>query len=195
MTPGPAAARVLFVCTANECRSPFAEAIATRAARGLPIRFESAGVDAWRRHVPSTGLAHARELGLDLSAHVSTRVHVDGLWDYDLVLGLARAHTRELLVALPELRPRLFTVKQFARWVVANPRRDQGVSMGTWLDRTARNRPGSEFVGSSPLDDVEDPLGKPIGDWRHMTSELIPAIDAIIAGLFPAPPRPATPRG
>lgn len=176
-------ARVLFVCTANECRSPFAAAIATRAAATLPVEFDSAGLDAWRRPVPPVGLAHARELGLDVKAHVSRRVHIDGLWDYDLVLGLSRVHIRELLSVEPELRSRLFTLKQFARWIPDHPR-PKASRLGPWLDREAR-RPGTDFLGDSADDDIADPVGQPIDDWRVMSNDLTHAIQAIIDGLFP----------
>lgn len=178
--------RILFVCTANECRSPFAEAIATRAARGRPVEFSSAGVDAWRRGVPATGIALARELGLDVESHISRSVLVDALGDYDLVLALSRVHARELLAMDPALRPRLFTLKQFARWISETPR-PQSVVLGEWLDAVAAQRPPAEFLGRSVADDVDDPLGLPLAEWRRMSEELTTAIDAVIRGLYPEP--------
>lgn len=177
--------RVLFVCTANECRSPFAAAIASRAATGLPVRFDSAGLESWQRPVPAAGLAHAREIGIDLAKHVSESVRPDDLPDYDLILGLAREHTRHLLADDPVLRPRLFTVKQFARWVDGR-QRPPGIGLGAWLDQTASGRPGAEFLGANTADDVEDPLRLPIARWRLMSAELTSAIDQILAAIFPS---------
>jgi protein-tyrosine phosphatase len=179
----PQNARVLFVCTANECRSPFAEAIARRDAGDLPVEFDSAGLDAWRRTVPPVGLARAREMDLPLSDHVSRRIDPDEVRDYDLVLALSRSHARELLAMDPDARPRIFTLKQFARWVQEHPR-PRRAALGSWLDAAA-DRPGTDFIGSSAADDVADPLHEPIEEWRRMTDELESAIGAILEGLYP----------
>lgn len=178
--------RVLFVCTANECRSPFAAAIATRRSEGLPIVFESAGVETWRRGVPTVGLQHAAELGLDLKGHVSAPIHPDFLEDYDLVLGLARTHVREIAAAAPDLASRLFTVRQFAAWTGDHPRADDEDVTG-WLRREASATARQRLLSSNPSDDVDDPIGRPIEEWRTMTGVLVPAIDRIVSGLFPRP--------
>lgn len=178
------ATQVLFVCTANECRSPFAAAIATRLAAGLPIRFDSAGIDTRRRPVGRVGLEHARESGFDLTQHVSTQVRADHLADYDLVLALSREHARELLSLDPSIRPRLFTIKQFARWIEVNPR-PRRAALGPWLDVVAADRPRAELLGASSDDDVADPVDRPIGDWRRMSAELTVVIDRVLRGIFP----------
>ena len=184
MAMTPAVTRVLFVCTANQCRSPFAEALARRAAGSKPIAFDSAGVESWRRGVPDTGLRHAEERGLDLSAHVSRPVLVDQLESYDVILGLSREHARELLALSPGIRSRLFTLKQFARWLELNPR-PQGAPVGEWLDRAAAGRSPRELLGSARADDVDDPLGLPIDRWRAMSTELDGAIATVLVGLLP----------
>jgi protein-tyrosine-phosphatase len=85
---------VLFVCTANMCRSPLAQAIAVdlAARRGLgELRFESAGRDAFDgRAATDDALEVAREHGLDLAGHRSrplTRELVEGA---DVVVALDR---------------------------------------------------------------------------------------------------------
>jgi protein arginine phosphatase len=85
---------VLFVCTANMCRSPLAQAIATdlAARRGLHgLRFESAG----RRAVDgaaATGdaVAVAREHGLDLAGHRSRPLTSELVARADAVVALDR---------------------------------------------------------------------------------------------------------
>lgn len=177
-------ARVLFVCTANECRSPFAEAIARKKAGDHAIEFESAGLDAWRRPTPDVGLTLARELGLGLEHHVSRTVPWDELGDYDVVLPLTRGHARELLVVDRAIAPRLFTVKQFARWLPEHPR-PRRAAIGPWLDAVASGRPATMFIGSDADDDVADPVRRPMADWRVMSAQLDTAITAILDGLYP----------
>lgn len=177
-------ARVLFVCTANECRSPFAEALGRQQAGDLPIIFESAGIDAWRRPTPDVGRLHAHERGIDLDHHLSRTVPWDDLAVYDVLLPLTRAHARELLAADASVRSRLFTVKQFARWLADHPR-PRRAAVGPWLDAVAADRPRAELLGASVADDVADPIGRPIEEWRAMSAELDSALSAILVGLFP----------
>jgi protein-tyrosine-phosphatase len=114
---------------------------------------------------------------------------VDELGEYDVLLGMSREHARELLALAPEARARIFTLKQFARWLETH-QRPADVDVGTWLDATAGQRSPWDLIGSNPADDVEDPLGQPIDHWRAMTADLQPAIDGVLAGLFPSAPRP-----
>jgi len=176
-------ARALFVCTANECRSPFAEAIANRDAADLPIRFTSAGLDSWNRGVPEIGIDLGREMGLDLTAHRSRAVAQVDLASFDLVLALSRNHARELLAADHSIGPRLFTLKQFARWVTDHPR-PRRAAVGPWLDAAAADRPVTAFLGADPADDVDDPVGEPLEYWRRVVGEIEQAIQESLAGLY-----------
>jgi protein-tyrosine phosphatase len=68
---------VLFVCTGNICRSPFAAAAMERAlpaARRSPAEIRSAGFFGPGRPPPDAALAAALRRGIDLSAHRSRLV-------------------------------------------------------------------------------------------------------------------------
>ena len=60
--------RILFVCTANRCRSPMAAALLRRdlAALGLDVDVRSAGLLTPGHAVPTPGRVVAREHGLDV---------------------------------------------------------------------------------------------------------------------------------
>ncbi|GAA3750886.1 protein-tyrosine-phosphatase [Microbacterium kribbense] len=175
--------RIMFVCTANECRSPFVEAYARRAGEGAPVRFESSGTEATGRAVPEQGLALAAEHRLSVAQHRSRQVDVAILADQDLILPMSRIHARELLLLAPAVAPRLFTLKQFARWIAQHPRPPRS-HLGSWLDAAAADRPRTNFVGDDRLDDVADPVGRPMHYWRRMAEDVVPAIDAILDGLY-----------
>ena len=80
---------MLFVCTANRVRSPFAAAVTLRraGALGLPLHVESAGLlgsddDQALEQIER----QARRYGTDLSDHRSTSVTVELLDSSDLVV-------------------------------------------------------------------------------------------------------------
>lgn len=176
---------VLIACLANQCRSPFAEAVGRQAAEGRAIWIESGGLLPGGRSMPAVGIDVAAERGLDLSAHRSRRIDVEALTGFDLVLTAAREQAREIVAANPELRPRVFTIKQFARWIAEHPR-PRRAQLGSWLDVAADERPATDLLGEDPADDLEDPLLLPAEKWRDMADELDVLLPAIVNALRPA---------
>jgi len=87
------AARVLFLCTGNICRSPVAEAVARRRFDSLDLEFASAGLDTvpgLRASAQSVAWAAAR--GLDLAGHRSRRVSGPLLEGTAWTIGMDRGH-------------------------------------------------------------------------------------------------------
>jgi protein-tyrosine phosphatase len=170
---------VLFVCTANQCRSPFAEAIAGRYADNRHVEIGSAGLIQRGQRVPPNGLLVASELGLDLADHVSRQADVHGLRDWDLILTMAREHVRELVAADSTRWTRVFTIKQFRRWIEENPQ-PRATALGEWIDSAAADRSRFYIVGASPHDDIDDPVRSPPEAWRTMAE----AMDEELAAIF-----------
>src|SRR5215210_1424736 len=110
---------VLFVCTANQGRSPMAEALlrADLARRGIDGAVEVGSAGLWEGGFPVSKpvLAAVAERGGDLGSHRSRRVTAEMAGDADLVVGLAREHVHELVALDPGLAPRTFTLKGLAR--------------------------------------------------------------------------------
>ncbi|WP_345752408.1 arsenate reductase/protein-tyrosine-phosphatase family protein [Microbacterium rhizophilus] len=174
--------RVLYVCTANRCRSPFAEQILRRAAGSLPLSVASAGVLEGGHPTPRNGVAVARERGLDLAGHRSASLSAIDVDGFDLILTMERGLSRELVAAHPGMRARVFTVRQFDR------RRDglpvpPALPLGPWLDEAASGDARVRLFGPDE-DDTPDPLTGPKRAWRRLADELEPHAEALVAWLY-----------
>ena len=85
--------KVLFVCSGNTCRSPFAAAVARR--EGL--EGSSAGLDVIDERAADDAVAVASEFGIDLRPHRTRRL-TDELRDgADLVIGMSARHATRVL--------------------------------------------------------------------------------------------------
>lgn len=84
--------KVVFLCTGNTCRSPLAEALATKAWPSQ-VRFASAGLQAVPGEPASDGARRvAAEMGADLEHHRARPVDAALLDEADWVIGMTRAH-------------------------------------------------------------------------------------------------------
>jgi protein-tyrosine phosphatase len=179
---GSVVTSVLLVCRANQCRSPFAAAIATRLAVGTSLRFDSAGLLGGGRPMPQRGKRIGQERGFDFSAHRSRHIVLEELPLYDVILTMSRAQAREVLVDRMDVWPRVFTLKQFSRWITEHPR-PSGVAIGPWLDEAAAHRDRRSLLGSSEHDDVADPVRASAAAWRTMADEVTSHLRVVVSGL------------
>lgn len=109
--------RVLFVCTANVCRSPMAEAILNALAEenDIPLRAESAGVAALvgREIAPNTAAA-LRELGIYPEEHRARQLDPTMVADADLVLAMGPSHVARVGRLLGDVPENVFTLPAYA---------------------------------------------------------------------------------
>ena len=179
-----APANVLVLCSANQCRSPMAEALLIRRLGGLrpPIAVRSAGL-LQEGEPPSPGAISAlASYGLDISGHRSHRVTVADLTWADLVLGMAREHVRHAVVTAPETWSRAFTLKELVRRGEEIGPAKPGEPLVDWLDRVHEGRERAALLGDSPVDDVTDPMGGPPRAYAD-TATLLDELTGRLAGL------------
>lgn len=174
--------RVLFVCTANQGRSPMAEALlrARLAQAGINGAVEVSSAGLWEGGFPVSKpvLEAVAQRGGDLGAHRSRRVTAEMAHDADLVIGLAREHVHELVALDRDLAARTFTLKGLARHLEGRSPRPAGQSLAEYV--------GAEAVlDAGPDDDVEDPYGRPVSAVAETADEIAALLDRVVARLWP----------
>jgi protein-tyrosine phosphatase len=157
------------------------------ASAGIEATVLSAGVAAVDG-VPATEFAQL--VTGSLEGHRSRRLYPDDVTGADLVLCMERSHVREVLLAHPEVFARTYTLKELVRrGRDAGPRLD-GEDLAGWLHRAANGRSPAELLSTDPVDDVADPIGRPLGAYQVTLGELESLIEELVALLYPPPPEP-----
>lgn len=189
MSPAAEPLHVLFVCTANRCRSPMAQVLleAAAARRGVDgVTTSSAGRLPSDEPAIGGAVRTMAKRGLDLGAHASTRFTPDVGAGAQLIVGMAREHVREVVVSAPNTFSRTFTLKELIRRGEAYGPRGAGQSLEEWLAAVSEGRTTGELLGDDARDDVADPIGLPDAEFERTAVELEDLIERLVALLFPA---------
>lgn len=164
--------RLLFVCTANRVRSPFAEALARNIVDSgrLPVQVASAGTEATSAPAVVNMVEVAAKFGVDLSGHRSRRVDVDLTSTADLIVTMTGEQVIEVVGVDPDATRRTITLVEFAAATtqVGVPQWD-GVSVRTWAAGVT-DRPIAVVLGGAL--DVADPIGGPKRAYRRTAREI-----------------------
>jgi protein-tyrosine-phosphatase len=167
--------RVLFVCTANICRSPYLELTA----RGLAgddsgVEFASAGTHGFLEHEMDEVMAGTLAPG-SADAFRSRRLDRTILEGADLVLTAEAHHRAFILEEYPQLFRKVFTVGQFAAFAQENP----GLS-GQELVTAA----GSRRRTARPEHDIDDPYRRGVDAARSAADRMSSMLSVIVPALL-----------
>ena len=175
-----------MLCTGNICRSPAAEALLRHRteALGVEVRVTSAGRLDDGHPAADYSIDLMAERGLDLSEHRSRVLTPDAVRSADLVLGMAREHVMYAVVMVPDAFPKIFTLKELVRRGEAIGPRGADEDIATYLARAHAGRTTRGLLGSSPDDDVADPIGMPRGAYEVMAAELQGLLDRLARLLW-----------
>ncbi len=196
---------VLVVCTANQCRSPMAEYLLRAALVGAGIdarttdEVAAVGEPAGGWVVGSAGtrtrggrpmdpaaLAVLAERGIDGAGFVGRGLTQQLISDADLILTATRDHRGQAAQLNPTALARLFTIKQFGYLAGAAAAAPVGPldprAIGS--DLIARVRAArSQVPGRTAEDDLADPVGRPVDEFRRCAVELDTTIAAVMTRL------------
>lgn len=163
---------VLFLCTANICRSAYAEVRASMLAPHLS--YSSAGIQGWTNHRMDDPMALVlAERGGDAHGFRSSRFRVPMARDARLVLTAEVRHRTAVLDELPAARNRTFTLGQLAAIVASAPDDLRGDELIRWA--AGLRQP------ADPRYDVADPYRR----GPQAAAQAADAIDAALAVILP----------
>ena len=195
-TPHESAAepfRLMFVCTANRCRSPMAEVLAKQAfaERGIDAEVVSAGRLEGGVEASAGAVAAMKRRGLDLSGHTSARIDSYTLAHADLVLVVERAHLSDVYQTQPEALGRSFTLGEFPALLQAITDPARGPAPDDHVQRARQrivladgSRDRMRILVNDDSTDIADPMGRWNLHYRRTAKQLEELIDASLDGLL-----------
>jgi protein-tyrosine phosphatase len=173
---------VLVVCTGNLCRSPLVAALLERELErtGSKATVSSAGTAAPPMGTPDTRLLRAAgEHGLDLSAHRSRMLTPAMLDQADLVLVMTADHRRQVEALRPAAVSRTVLLRT-AAWK-AQLVRGREQSFDEWVERLTADVPIAERPRLDLANDLPDPIGGPLREYRAMAEEVSTLVATLAA--------------
>lgn len=148
---------VLFVCTGNSCRSVMAEGLLKKRLKETGkdhIEVWSAGVAAFGGLPPTEETIEVmKESGADISGHRTRALTADMIRRADLILVMEPSHKEAVVRAVPAAARKTYLLKEFGI-------KDPAVLLGDELG-------------------IRDPIGMPIGEYRHSLDVIKREIDRI----------------
>jgi sulfate adenylyltransferase len=177
--------QVLFVCTANICRSPFLELYARQRLGSPAVAFSSAGTHGFVDQPISDemGVEAKTNWGLEVSAFRSRRLTDELVDEADLVLTAERRHRQFILDDHAPAFRKVLTLGQAVRVAaVATPSEDREGLLG----ELARHRGLAEAS-----DDIADPYHQGAAAQATAAEQMSAMLDALRSLLDPLDSSPS----
>lgn len=181
--------RVLFVCTANVCRSPLAAALLKlRASQaGAPISVASAGTLAEGMSADKHVVSVLGDYGVDASAKKSRLLAPELIRASDIVLAMTMTHARRVIGEASDARERVFLLRELVQLASIVGPRPEGMSMPQWMSKLDAERTAS-YADENEALEIPDPIGEPHSVFVELAKEIDQNMSWFItlAGLQPA---------
>ena len=185
---------ILFVCTGNTCRSPLAEGLFREMIKreGLAITVKSAGVSAMSgASISSHSQTVLREKGAGDGYGSSRMLDRQLAEEAELILTMTASHKRRVLSRFPETAGRVYTLKEYAEEPQVRQQRelaDRDVAeliakQAVSGEMTAEERHKALLYTLSSDQDISDPFGGPIAEYRQVGNEIESCLLKLITRL------------
>ena len=109
--------KIMFICTGNICRSAMAHSMLLKKAKeqNKNIEVYSCGIWAENGDIPTyEGIETMKKYGIDIRTHRATNIRNSNIEDMDVILCATKNHKLSVISMYPELRDKIFTMKEFA---------------------------------------------------------------------------------
>lgn len=170
---------MLFVCTGNVCRSPFAERYARLAAERATVTewdFASAGAGALVGSGMDRCMAtELQQLGGDPSGFHARPLEREIIESADLIIGMETFHRTYVLDDFPGLVRRTFTLGQLARVAREHPAQEHGAALLQAIG-AFRHRAREE-------DDIPDPYRRGQDVAHQVATRIASLVDELVPRL------------
>lgn len=170
--------RILFVCTANICRSPAAEALARHRYGEQDALFRSAGLLEGGRRCPDYLVQTLYDRGIDISKHRSYQLDHASLQAADLVLTMEGEHVQQATTIDRACFPKTVPLREAAE-VLAAAAGPQPIDR--FVETLGRVRDPSTYLSNQW--DVADPYRRKLKDYRRAVEDISSLVEGVIGRL------------
>ena len=171
--------QILFVCTANICRSPAAETIARSRFGESRFIFRSAGfLEEGRPFEPDMAKA-VTKLGIDVSGdHRSSLIDRDLLAASSLILTMEARHVQNIVIEDDAAFDRVLPLREAAEMIDARGAHGVDGLLAAMVDRDPMRYLDRRW-------DVEDPYKRARRHYRRSANEIRDLVERVIGALTP----------
>ncbi len=176
--------RLLFVCTANICRSPTAELIARHRFGEDELLFRSAGFLQIEGGCPAELVDVLRERTIDATLHESYMLDEASVTAADLLLTMEGSHVQKATMLAPAAFPKIVPLKEAA--AVISEWTERGGAAGPitveqFVEVLNRDRDPRQYLGTRW--DVADPYGGRAKHYRTAVDEIEQLVFSVVGRL------------
>lgn len=115
--------KIMFICTGNICRSAMAHVmLAEKAKAREDLQVYSCGIYAENGDIPTEEAIDVLKTiyNIDLTKHRATNIRNSNILEMDIILCATQKHKIMVLSVYPELKGKVYTMKEFAGYPVNN---------------------------------------------------------------------------
>ncbi len=171
--------RILFICTANICRSPTAELLARQRFGESDLVFRSAGFLEADHRCPDELVEVLGAKEIDARDHRSYMLDDVSVGAADLLLTMEGSHVQKATMLAPDGFPKIVPLKEAA--AVLDGQAQPQLSIEDFVDELNRNRDPRQYLGTKW--DVADPFGGRVRAYRKAVAEIEQLVGRVIGSL------------